>query len=113
MSARTSFARRPAARLALPARLCGGGLAAVALALSLAAAPALALSLPPGAGLATVRKECTRCHSLINIPNSGGKTREGWETHVIRMTDIERRPDNLKAVVDYLTEHFPPESAQN
>jgi hypothetical protein len=55
-----------------------------------------------------VRKECTRCHSLRMIANSDGKTREGWHEHVVQMTDIERRPDNLDAVVNYLVDHFPP-----
>jgi len=71
--------------------------------------PAEVLALPAGEGLAVVRKECARCHPLNRITNSEGKTREGWTAHVIRMTDIERRPANLKAVVDYLTEHFPPD----
>lgn len=70
---------------------------------------AAALSLPAGEGLSVVRRECTRCHPLRKIVDAGGKTRAGWETHVIRMTDIERRPENMKAVVDYLSAHFPPE----
>ncbi|MFD2173626.1 hypothetical protein [Rhodobacter lacus] len=76
----------------------------------LALAPAaFALPIPDGAGLTVVRKECTRCHSLMKIANSDGKTRAGWVKHVERMTDIERRPEAMKAVVDYLTEHFPPD----
>lgn len=69
----------------------------------------LALSLPAGEGLGILRKECTRCHPLRKIVDAGGKTREDWEKHVIRMTDIERRPANLRSVVEYLTTHFPPE----
>lgn len=88
-------------------RACHAALAA-ALWLVVPTGPAAAISLPKGEGLPTVRKECTRCHSLNNITTSEGKTREEWEEHVIGMTDIENRPDNLKAVVDYLTEHFPP-----
>lgn len=68
---------------------------------------AVALTLPAGEGLTVVKKECTRCHALSHIANSDGRTRAEWETHVIRMTDIERRPANMKAVVDYLSAHFP------
>lgn len=64
-------------------------------------------ALPAGEGLAVVKKECTRCHALSHIANSEGRTRAEWEAHVIRMTDIERRPENLKAVVEYLSAHFP------
>lgn len=63
--------------------------------------------LPAGEGLAVVKKECTRCHALSHIANSEGKTREEWQAHVIHMTDIERRPANMRAVVEYLAEHFP------
>jgi predicted secreted protein len=83
-------------------------LLAVTTLLGAAGGPASAISLPKGEGLSTVRKECTRCHSLRNIANSDGKTPEGWREHVIQMTDIERRPENLEAVVNYLSEHFPP-----
>jgi len=76
--------------------------------IALAGMPAFAISLPKGEGLNTVRKECTRCHSLRNIANSEGKTREEWVDHVVQMTDIENRPQNMEEVVNYLTEHFPP-----
>ncbi|MGD9916977.1 MAG: hypothetical protein AB7U46_03085 [Paenirhodobacter sp.] len=84
------------------------GLAAAALALGLQ--PAAAFQLPQGAGLDTVRHECARCHPLKRIAETEGKTRADWEHHVVTMTDIERRPANLKAVVDYLSAHFPPGS---
>lgn len=80
---------------------------AASLLCALAAGTAQAQGLPPGAGLAVVKKECTRCHALNQITNSDGKTRTEWQTHVIRMTDIERRPANLQAVLDYLSAHFP------
>ncbi|SIO03463.1 hypothetical protein SAMN05444722_0185 [Rhodovulum sp. ES.010] len=70
--------------------------------------PAPAAPLPKGEGLATVRRECTRCHSLRNIRDSDGFTREEWRDFVLQMTDLERRPADLEAVVDYLAEHFPP-----
>lgn len=87
----------PLLRRAAAAALCllsGGG--------------ALAQGLPPGEGLLVVKKECTRCHSLSQISNSEGRSREEWLDHVIKMSDIERRPANMQAVVDYLTENFPP-----
>lgn len=67
-----------------------------------------AAPLPKGEGLATVRKECTRCHSLRNIVNSEGFTREEWRDFILEMTDLERRPENLDEIVAYLAEHFPP-----
>lgn len=82
--------------------------AAAAVLCLLAGADALAQGLPPGEGLAVVKKECTRCHALNQITNSEGRSREGWLDHVVKMTDIERRPANMQAVVDYLTENFPP-----
>ncbi|MBZ4023376.1 hypothetical protein CKO11_13000 [Rhodobacter sp. TJ_12] len=69
---------------------------------------ASAWPMPKGEGLKTLRKECTRCHALRNIVNADGRARAEWEKHVVDMTDIERRPEAMKAVVDYLTEHFPP-----
>ncbi|MBL3609919.1 hypothetical protein JMM60_14125 [Rhodovulum sulfidophilum] len=73
--------------------LAGGG----------AAAP-----LPKGEGLKVIRKECTRCHPLRNIVNSDGFTAPQWRDFIVRMTDLENRPENLDAVVAYLAEHFPP-----
>lgn len=84
------------------------GLATGAVLLSLQ--PAVAFPLPQGAGLDAVRHECARCHALKRITETEGKTRAEWERHVVTMTDIERRPANLKAVVDYLSAHFPPGS---
>ncbi|PTV95948.1 hypothetical protein C8J27_103279 [Rhodobacter aestuarii] len=70
--------------------------------------PATSFPLPKGEGLKTLRKECTRCHSLMQISNADGRSRPEWEKHVVDMTDIERRPEAMREVVDYLTEHFPP-----
>ncbi|MBK1635418.1 hypothetical protein [Rhodovulum adriaticum] len=82
-------------------------------AVAVAGQSAWAISLPKDERLGIVRQECTRCHSLRNIANSEGKTRDEWIEHVIDMTDIENRPDNMQAVVDYLFEYFPPWEGQN
>ncbi|WP_170952652.1 hypothetical protein [Rhodobacter sp. JA431] len=44
----------------------------------------------------------------MQISNADGRSRPEWEKHVVDMTDIERRPEAMREVVDYLTEHFPP-----
>jgi len=85
-------------------RYIGPGLLA---AMTLAAAPAGALP-PKGPGFAEVRAECSRCHSLHNIENSGGFSREDWKSFIVQMTDLERRPEHLEAVLDYLERFFPP-----
>ncbi|MCW2305256.1 hypothetical protein M2324_003677 [Rhodovulum sulfidophilum] len=67
-----------------------------------------AAPLPKGEGLKVIRKECTRCHPLRNIVDSDGLTAPQWRDFIVRMTDLENRPENLDVVVAYLAEHFPP-----
>jgi hypothetical protein len=38
-----------------------------------------AVTLPDGAGKDVVQAQCTKCHALGLIANSGGNTRQGWE----------------------------------
>jgi hypothetical protein len=38
-----------------------------------------ALTLPDGPGKETVQAQCTKCHALGLIANSGGFTKQGWE----------------------------------
>src|SRR5437870_9496933 len=37
------------------------------------------LALPDGTGKDIVQAQCTKCHALGLIANSGGFTRQGWE----------------------------------
>ena len=38
-----------------------------------------ALTLPDGPGKETVQSQCTKCHALGLIANSGGFTKQGWD----------------------------------
>jgi virginiamycin B lyase len=63
------------------------------------------VNLPDGAGKPVVETHCQTCHSLNNIVNSGGYSREGWITLTKTMIAL---PDEQRAVVaDYLAAHFP------
>ncbi|WP_133260380.1 hypothetical protein [Rhodovulum sp. BSW8] len=82
--------------------------AAMASAICALAGGGEAAPLPKGEGLKVVRQECTRCHPLRNIVNSDGFTAPQWRDFIVRMTDLENRPENLDVVVAYLAKHFPP-----
>jgi virginiamycin B lyase len=101
MSSRTSFL--PAMVVAF---LCSG--------LLLSAAPAQsqgrgqgrgqALTLPDGSGKETVQAQCTKCHALNLIANSGGYTRQGWKELIGTMVVLSA--DQNAEVTEYLAKNF-------
>src|SRR5438874_4245393 len=64
-----------------------------------------AVTLPEGPGKASIEAYCSRCHSLANIVNSGGYTREGWKALISTMVALA--PEQYDALTAYLAEHFP------
>src|SRR5262245_20510553 len=63
------------------------------------------LTLPDGAGKDIVQAQCTKCHALGLIANSGGFTRGGWEELIGTMVVL---PSEQKtAVATYLASNFP------
>ena len=63
------------------------------------------VNLPDGTGKQQVETYCQTCHSLGNIVNSGGYSRDGWITLTKTMIAL---PDEQRATVaDYLSAHFP------
>jgi virginiamycin B lyase len=64
-----------------------------------------AFVLPDGPGKEIVQAQCTKCHALGLIANSGGFTRQGWEELVGTMVQL---PNDQKApVAEYLAKSFP------
>jgi len=63
------------------------------------------VELPDGAGKAPVQAYCTSCHTLANIPNSGGFTRDGWRQLLATMVALPREQSDV--IVDYLATNFP------
>jgi len=61
--------------------------------------------LPEGSGKDLVQATCTKCHAVNLVVNSGGYTREGWETLYSSMVAA---PAADRAVLsDYLGKNFP------
>jgi virginiamycin B lyase len=67
-------------------------------------------SLPEGPGKPLVEVICTGCHQTNMITQSSGYTRDGWKALTSTMIDLDRVPDDQAAILQYLTEHFPPNS---
>ena len=63
------------------------------------------VELPDGPGKAPVQAYCTSCHTLANIANSGGFTREGW--HQLLATMVALPKEQTDVIVEYLAQHFP------
>jgi virginiamycin B lyase len=63
------------------------------------------VTLPDGPGQATVQAQCSRCHSLGLISNSGGYTRQGWDE--LFGTMVALSPDDKREVGEYLAKNFP------
>ncbi len=84
----------------------------VATALTLVPLAALAQSQPPslpaGVGKDTVEAVCTGCHQTNMITQSSGYNRAGWKELTSTMVDLGRSPDAQDAIIQYLAEHFPP-----
>ena len=64
-----------------------------------------AMTLPDGPGKATVQAQCTKCHALGLIANSGGFTRQGWEE--LFSTMVALPASDKTEVADYLAKNFP------
>src|SRR5690349_22245140 len=64
-----------------------------------------ALALPDGAGKDAVQTQCTKCHALGLIANSGGYTRQGWEELIGTMVMLPG--DQKTQVASYLAANFP------
>ena len=63
------------------------------------------VDLPEGAGKQQVQGYCQSCHTLGNIVNSGGYTRDGWSDLIGTM--IKLPADQHALVIDYLAKNFP------
>jgi virginiamycin B lyase len=64
-----------------------------------------AITLPDGPGKEIVQAECTKCHALGLIANSGGYTRPGWEE--LFGTMVVLPSDQKGQVAEYLARNFP------
>src|SRR5436190_2711557 len=62
-------------------------------------------TLPEGAGRDVVQAQCTKCHALGLIANSGGFTRQGWEDLIGTMVMLPS--DQKMQVAAYLAGNFP------
>jgi virginiamycin B lyase len=65
-------------------------------------------ALPEGAGKTQVEAVCAGCHVTGLINASSGYTRDHWEKLIATMIDLSPSPDTKNAIVNYLAEHFPP-----
>ena len=63
------------------------------------------VQLADGPGKEQVLGYCQSCHTLTNIANSGGYTKEGWTELISTM--IKLPADQHDIVVDYLAKNFP------
>jgi virginiamycin B lyase len=61
--------------------------------------------LPDGPGKDLVQAQCSTCHSLSLIANSGGYSRDGWVE--LFSTMIALQPNDRATVADYLAKNFP------
>src|ERR1700693_6408124 len=62
-------------------------------------------TIPDGPGKEVVEVQCTRCHTVGNIVNSGGFTRQGWEETFGAMVQLPK--DQVALVSEYLAKNFP------
>src|SRR5215831_8038573 len=64
-----------------------------------------ALALPDGTGKDAVQTQCTKCHALGLIANSGGFTKQDWDQLIGTMVSLP--PAQKSEVADYLAKNFP------
>ena len=90
------------------------GLAGVALQLSAAGLLAHQSPLPDGRGKAEFQRVCAGCHPAEDAVKGVRRSREGWQQVVDDMVvrGAEGSDEELKLVVDYLTERFGPSSGR-
>src|SRR3954452_17484924 len=63
------------------------------------------VTLPDGPGKEAVQAQCTKCHALGLIANSGGFTRQGW--HELMGTMVSLPAAQQSAITEYLANNFP------
>ena len=56
-----------------------------------------AVTLPDGPGKEAAQAYCTKCHALNLVVNSGGYTREGWETLFSTMVAVPKEESGVLA----------------
>ena len=64
-----------------------------------------ALTLPDGAGKDAVQTQCTKCHALGLIANSGGFTKQDWDQLIGTMVSLP--PAQKSEIAEYLAKNFP------
>ena len=77
----------------------------------LAALPAAAVDLPAGPGKAEMQTMCAPCHDLDKSV-SLRQDRNGWGQTMTKMIafGMQGSDDDMRLVLDYLVEHFPPQA---
>lgn len=104
-------ATMPGRRVGLAAAvlLAGAGLAPAAVVLRAGQA-----ALPDGRGKPQFERVCAGCHPAEDAVKGGRRSREGWQRVVDDMVvrGAEGSDDDLKLVVEYLTEQFGPSSGR-
>lgn len=67
-------------------------------------------ALPEGRGKQEFERVCAGCHPAEDAVKGGRRSREGWQRVIDDMVvrGAEGSDDDLKVIVDYLTEHFGP-----
>lgn len=68
--------------------------------------------LPDGQGKDLVAGICTGCHQTDQITRSSGYSAEHWKELISYMIDLSGDPPTQTAIVNYLTEKFPPNKAR-
>src|SRR5689334_8450117 len=63
------------------------------------------LTLPDGPGKDTVQSQCTKCHALGLIANSGGFTKQGWDELIGTMVSLPAA--QREETSEYLAKNFP------
>jgi len=71
-----------------------------------------AQGLPDGPGKDLVEGTCSGCHQTNQIARSAGYTSDGWRELTGTMIDLTGSPENRDAIIDYLAEHFPPNTVR-
>ena len=64
-----------------------------------------AVTLPDGAAKEAVQSQCTKCHALGLIANSGGFTKQGWDELIGTMVSLPAA--ERSAISEYLAANFP------
>jgi hypothetical protein len=77
------------------------------------AGAANALDLPAGPNREVVARQCSACHDLQNLLDTGGLSREGWAGAIEEMTGygLEVTAEQRAQILDYLSTYMGPRSA--